>query len=53
MSDYIAVDERLRKDVLDANGVKEVWEGSHHYAVGVKMTVRQMRVLQEKRKVKC
>ncbi len=33
--DYIAVGERLRKDVLDANVVKGVLEGSDHYAVVV------------------
>ncbi len=38
--DYIAVDERLKKDVHDAEVVRAVLEGSDHYAVVVKMTVR-------------
>ncbi len=35
--DYIAVDERLRKDVMDAKMVRGALEGSDHYAVEVKM----------------
>ncbi len=31
--DYIAVDEGLRKDVLDAKVVRGVLEGSDHYVV--------------------
>lgn len=33
MIDYIAVDEKLRKDVLDAKVVRGMFEGSNHYAV--------------------
>ncbi len=35
--DYIAVDERLRKDVLDAKVVRGALEGSDHYAVVIKI----------------
>ncbi len=35
--DYIAMDERLRKDVLDAKVVTGALEGSDHYAVVVKI----------------
>ncbi len=38
--DYIAVGERLKKDVHDAKVVGGVLEGSDHYAVVVQMTVR-------------
>ena len=38
--DYIAVDERLRKDVLDAKVVRGGLEGSDHYADGVKIMMR-------------
>ncbi len=38
--DYIAVDERLRKDVLDAKVVRGALEGSDHYAVVIKIMVR-------------
>ncbi len=38
--DYIAVDERLRKDVLDAKVVRGALEGSDHYAVVVKIMLR-------------
>ena len=31
--DYIAVDERLRKDVLDAKVMRRMFEGSVHYPV--------------------
>ncbi len=37
--DYITVDERLRKDVLDAKVVRGALEGSHHYIV-IKMKER-------------
>ncbi len=40
MIDYIAVDERLRKDVLDAKVVRRALEGSDHYAVVVKFMLR-------------
>ncbi len=40
MIDYIAVDERLKRDVHDVKVVRGVLEGSDHYAVVVKMTVR-------------
>ncbi len=38
--DYIAVDERLRKDVLDAKVVRGALEGSDHYSVVVKIMLR-------------
>ncbi len=38
--DYIAVDERLRKDVMDAKVVRGSLEGSDHYAVVVKIMLR-------------
>ncbi len=41
MIDYIAVDERLTRDVHDAKVVSRVLDGSDHYAVMVKMTVRE------------
>ncbi len=37
---YIAVDVRIRKDVLDAKVVRGALEGSDHYAVVVKITLR-------------
>ncbi len=54
MINYISVDERLRKDVLDAKVVRGTLEGSDHYAVVVKLMLRQMGVLWEdwKRKEK-
>ncbi len=39
MTDYIAVDERL-KYVMDATVVRGVLEGSDHYVVVVKITLR-------------
>ncbi len=38
--DYIAVDERLRKDVMDAKVVRGALEGSDHYAIVVKIILR-------------
>ncbi len=38
--DYIAKDERLRKDVMDAEVVRGALEGSDHYAVVVKIMLR-------------
>ncbi len=38
--DYIVVDERLRKNVLDAKVVREALEGSDHYAVVIKIRVQ-------------
>ena len=40
MIDYIAVDKKLRKDVLDAKVVRGALEGSDHYAVVVKIMLR-------------
>ncbi len=40
LTDYIPVDERLRKDVLDAKVVRGALEGSDHYAVVVKIMLR-------------
>ncbi len=40
MIDYVVVDERLRKDVLDAKVVTGALEGSDHYAVVIKIRVR-------------
>ncbi len=44
---YIAMDERLRKDVLDASVVRGALEGSDHYTLKVKIMLRQMGVFQE------
>ena len=33
MIDYIAVDEKLRKDVLDAKAMRVMFEGPYHYVV--------------------
>ena len=33
MIDYIAVEERIKKDVLDAKVVRGIFHGSDHYAV--------------------
>ncbi len=38
--DYIVVDERLRKDVVDAKVVRGALEGSDHYTVMVKIMLR-------------
>ncbi len=38
--DYTAVDERLRKDVMDAKVLRGALEGSDHYAVVVKIMLR-------------
>ncbi len=38
--DYIAVDKRLRKDVMNAKVVRGALEGSDHYAVVVKIMLR-------------
>ncbi len=38
--DYIAVDERLRKDVQDTKVVRGALEGSDHYAIVVKIMLR-------------
>ncbi len=45
MTDYTVVDERLRKDVMDAKMVRGALEGSDHYAVAIKIMLRQMAVL--------
>ncbi len=39
MIDYIATDEKLRKDVLDAKVVREMFEESDHYTVLAKMKI--------------
>ena len=39
MIDYITVDEKLRKDVLDAKAVKGMLEGSDHYVVIAKIKI--------------
>ncbi len=43
LTDYIAVDERLRKDVLDAKVVRGALEGSDNYAVVVEIMLRDKR----------
>lgn len=40
MIDYKAVDEKLRKDVLDAKVNMGMFEGSDYYAVLAKMKAR-------------
>ncbi len=51
--DYIAVDERLRKDVLDAKVVRGALEGSDHYAVVVKIILRDKWEFCRKMRKKC
>lgn len=41
MIDYIAVDDRLRKDVLDAKGMRRICEGSDHFAVMARIRVKR------------
>jgi len=38
--DYIAVDERLRKDVLDARAVRGLFQGSDHFAVLAEVRIK-------------
>ena len=38
--DYIAVDEALKKDVLDARVVRGMFQKSDHYVVLVKIKIR-------------
>ena len=40
MIHYMAVDERLKKDVLDARVVRGMFDGSDHYAVVAKIQIR-------------
>ncbi len=40
MIDYIAVDERIKKDVLDARVVRGMFDGSDHYVVLAKVQIR-------------
>ena len=37
---YIAVNEKLRKDVLDAKGVKGIFKRSNHYVVLAKIKIK-------------
>ncbi len=57
MIDYIAVDERLRKDVMDAKVVRGALEGSDYYAVVVKILLRDkwefVGRVEKRREVKC
>ncbi len=39
--DYIAVDNRLRREVEDAKVVRELLSGSHHFAVVAKVRMRE------------
>ncbi len=41
MINYIAVDERLKKDVLDARMLRGMFDGSDHYTVITKIQVRR------------
>lgn len=36
MIDYLTLNEKLRKDVLEVKIVKAIFDGSHHYPVLVK-----------------
>ena len=38
--DYIAVDERLKKNVLDVQVVRGMFDGSNHYTLVAKIQVR-------------
>ncbi len=40
MIDYIAVDEWIKKDVLDARVVRGMFDGSDHYVVLAKVQIR-------------
>ncbi len=40
--DYIAVDKRIKKDVLDARMVRELFDGSNYYAVVAKIQIRDI-----------
>ena len=40
MIDYVIVDQKLRKDVMDAKVVKGMFQGSDHYTVLVKIRMR-------------
>ncbi len=39
MIDHIAADERMKKDMLDARVVREMFDGSDHYAVVAKIQI--------------
>ncbi len=40
LMDYTAVDERIKKDVLDARVMRGLFDGSDHYAVVAKIQIR-------------
>ncbi len=40
MIDYIAVDERIKNDVLDVRVVRGMFDGSDHYVVSAKLQIR-------------
>lgn len=42
--DYMAVDKKLKADVLDARVVKGMFEGLDHNAVQVRMIMNEWRV---------
>ncbi len=50
--DYVAVDERLRKDVCDAKVVRGMFDGSDHLAVLVKLKMKEKWVYEKKGGVK-
>ncbi len=50
--DYVAVDERLRKDVCDAKVVRGMFDGSAHLAVLTKLRLKEKWVFEKKGGVK-
>ncbi len=40
MIDYVAVDEKLRKDILDARRARGMFDGLDHYAVSDKTLIQ-------------
>ncbi len=52
MIDYIAMDEKLKKDVLDARVVRGMFGGSDHYAAVARIPIRGEREYGKKCKTK-
>ncbi len=50
--DYVAVDERLRKDVSDAEVVRRMFDGSDHLAVLAKLKMKKKWMYEKKGGVK-
>ncbi len=52
MIDYMAVDERIKKEVVDARVVKGMFDESDHYVVVAKIQIRDRWEYGNKRKIK-